>query len=283
MAFIFKKKIFAVMIIAILFSASLLFREEVSRLLSFKDNTPVSSSLRPHISVKPEETIVTPPTLQPSSPKQKEDIVVLPLPVSYTGRDPEEVRPVPDEVKLFTEDQKNQLYSSIKAHGQLVKTNPAYFFGWIQIGILKKTIGDFDGAMDAWEYAGVIEPKNSISFANLGELYWRYLHQYSKSEANLKISIQHKSDDVQTYVTLAELYHYSYKEKYDIADDVLIEGLKANPGSGTLMRRLAYLYEQRQEWSLALGWWEKVLVSAPDDEEVKNKIKRAKSKLGATP
>lgn len=159
-----------------------------------------------------------------------------------------------------------------------MKTNPFHFNGWIQLGLLKKTIGDFEGARDAWEYAGVIEPLNSLSFANLGELYWRYLHDYLRSEANLKISIKHKSDDLQTYVTLAELYHYSLKEKYDLASQVLLDGLKSNPGDETLTRRLAALYEQRKEYTKSLEWWNKVLEMAPGDAAVLEKIEGLKNK-----
>jgi tetratricopeptide (TPR) repeat protein len=190
----------------------------------------------------------------------------------YKGRNPGEIRPVDEEIKLFTEDQRQQLYQTIQIHANAVAENPRYFNGWIQIGILKKTIGDFEGARDAWEYASVIEPLNSLSFANLGELYWRYLHEYEKSEENLRLSIKHKPDDIQTYLTLSELYHYSVPEKKDQAPDVLREGLGANPRQGTLMRRLAYLHEQRKEYDKALEWWEKILVLSPDDEKVKERI-----------
>ena len=261
---------------------SIFWREEISRLLSFEVPEEVISEPKKEL---PDVPPSPPQVIAPPLNSGKEVGKVSPVPPiatvpSFSGRDPAEVRPVEEEVKLFTEEQKTRLYANIDSLGRTVKTNSTFFDGWIQVGLLKKIIGDFEGARDAWEYAGIIQPKNSLSFSNLGELYWRYLHEYIKSETNFRISIKHKPEDMQNYVSLAELYHYSFKEKAGLADDVLLEGLQNNPGDGTLMRRLAYLYEQRGEWASALSWWEKVLASAPDDEEVKNKINRAKSKLG---
>lgn len=269
-------------LVLLLLGASFLFREDISRLLSFQEKAPAGS-----MPYSDESSL-----LGGEEGNKKESAQVLPTPVKpvisaparpqYTGRDPTEVRPVPDEVRLFTAEQKEQLYATLQTHGRAVKADPEYFNGWIQVGILKKTIGDFEGAGDAWEYAGVIQPLNSLSFANLGELYWRYLHDYPKSEKNFRISIKNKPYDPATYISLAELYHYSMKEKYDLADDVLLEGIAANPQDNpyeSLARRLAYLYEQRKEDAKALDWWKKVLSVAPGDEEVKKDIAELEAKL----
>lgn len=272
-----KKLLFFVVVLFFVLGASVLFRERISGMLSFNRGTiskPIDDK-RDAVFSENEKNQPAPLVLgsfQQQQPSKQS-------PSKYTGRDPGEYRPVPDEVKLFTDSQKAQIKYTLETHAKSVKEIPTYFYGWIQIGLLKKTIGDFEGARDAWEYASVIEPLNSLSFANLGELYWRYLHDYPKSENNLKISIEHKPDDIFTYVSLAELYHYSFTEKKDLADDVLLNGLKANPENDTLMRRLAYLYEQRSEWGNALSWWQKVLEKKPDDKEVIAKISQLKTKL----
>ncbi len=268
----FQKQIALGLIFVALLAVSVIFREKISNFLNFGESpgSPIANTP----SREPEVTLGEEAPTSQKPPAEK----VTP---AYTGRDPEELRPVPEEVKLFTETQKQQLYATLLTHARAVKADPGYFTGWIQLGLLKKTIGDFEGARDAWEYAGIIQPKNSLSFANLGELYWRYLHQYSESEKNLKISLAHKPDDFQTYITLAELYHYSLTAKADLADDVLLDGLKAMPGDQTLMRRLAYLYEQRKEYSLAIQWWEKVLEINPDDQDVIGTISRLRNKLSS--
>lgn len=199
----------------------------------------------------------------------------------YFGRDPGEVRPVPEEVKLFSDEQKTKIYNTIETNGRLVKAHPAYYNGWMLIGILKKTIGDYEGARDAWEYAGMLEPQGSVAFSNLGELYWRYLHDYPKSEANFKVALARRENDPGTYVSLADLYHYSYQEKSALATPTLLRGLEKIPGDQTLMRHLAHLYELEGNITQAIVWWEKVSVASPDDTEVKAEITRLEGKQGS--
>jgi len=273
------------------FAASLFFRSEISRFLSFGfKGAPGETRNLKDTSLGEEKSsqgFLDTPAVEPAGedksaiPATKTVSSKRPSAPPYVGRNPAEIRPVPEEVKLFTQTQLEQLYSTIKTHAKAVLADPKYFEGWIQVGILKKTIGDFEGARDAWEYAGVIEPLNSLSFANLGELYWRYLGQYQKAEENFRTSIKHKPDDVFNYVSLAELFHYSLKEKADQAPQVLLDGIAANPNdAGTLSRRLAYLYEQRQEFAKALEWWQKILEKNPEDQEVVNKVDKLKIKTG---
>lgn len=264
-------------IIIVLGGGAVFFRDDISRLLQFEEDgvkvvSPGIPAEAPEKNGVPDAGVYVP---VPEKPRGNSNTPAIP---SYTGRDPAEIRPIPEEVKLFTEDQKTRLYARLDELGRAVKADPSFFKGWIDLGLFKKTIGDFEGARDAWEYAGVIQPLNSISFSNLGELYWRYLHLYPESEKNFETAIRHKPDDIQNYVSLAELYHYSFTEKFDEADDVLLRGLSLNPGDDWLTRRLAYLYEQRGEIVKAIEWWEKVLAQNPEDEGVKQRIEKLKDK-----
>ncbi len=283
------RTIFIGVALLLLAGAGVWYRDDVSRLLSFErtpgrnapdatGTAPIGTDIASPAPVLSSRSTPTSPTVPAESPVGSR---TQSLPAAYTGRDPQEVRPIDDEVRLFTEAQKNKIYQSIRENGSAVKENPGFFTGWIQLGVMKKTIGDFEGARDAWEYASVIQQKNSLSYANLGELYWRYLREYPKSEKNFRTSIANKPEDEATYVSLAELYHYSMPEKYNAAPGALLEGLIAIPENGTLMRRLAYLYEQRKDYAAALEWWRKIAEKNLDDSEVSGKIKILETKLAA--
>lgn len=278
----YNKKLFIGFFAVLLLGILLIFRKQISGLLVFDFK---SAENPPAVLVVKEEAKIGEVLPTPiSTPIPRYVPLASKVPPLYTGRDPAEIRPVPDEVKLFTEEQKQQLYSAIRTHANAVKANPTYFNGWIQVGILKKTIGDFEGARDAWEYASLIEPFNSLSFANLGELYWRYLPDYPKAEENLKISIKHKSNDFQTWLTLADLYHYSLKEKADQAAKVLLDGISVNennlPVKVNLMKGLARLYARQSEPAKAVEWWQKVLDVEPGNTEVAATIEALKKKIG---
>src|SRR3990167_226615 len=134
-----------------------------------------------------------------------------PLP-KYTGRDIREIRMVPEEVKLFTEDQKDKIRQRILDAAGSIDVNPDVLDPWLQLGLYKKIIGDYYGARDAWEYASLIRPQNVVSFKNLGELYWRYMPDFLKAETNLRIAIANEPKLIDSYITLSEVYRYSYKE-----------------------------------------------------------------------
>lgn len=272
------KKIVLGILIVLAAVFSLVFRDQISQMLLVGESNPPVTKIP--VQVAPSDTSTSGEIVQkPPQPAASEPQKTPPV---YTGREPGEINPLPEEIKLFSQEQLRQIYSRIAQIAGIVKSTPSFFEGWINLGIYKKVIGDFAGARDAWEYASLIEPLNSSSFANLGELYWRYIHDYPKSETNFRTSLKHKPDPL-VYVSLAELYHYSFKEKYDLADDVLLEGLKIDPNSETLLRRLAYLYEQREEYKEALKWWDEVRQDVPDDKVVLEKIEQLKKKIEAGP
>jgi tetratricopeptide (TPR) repeat protein len=273
-------------VIVLLLIGAIFFRADVSRILSFGPSKPYEGNSG-QVSSEAEsnsQRIEEGTTFDGSQddPVEYEDIPTTPISIQippYAGRDPSEIRPIPDEIKLFTEEQLQKIYSTIGTHASAVKEQPRFFNGWIQIGVLKKVIGDFQGARDAWEYAGVIEPLNSLSFANLGELYWRYLHEYERSEQSFRTAIKHKPEDPLIYISLSELYSYSYKEKENLADEVLFEGLSVIPDDVNLMKSLAYLYERQKKYVDSLEWWEKVLEREPNNVSVAETIKTLKEKL----
>lgn len=224
------------------------------------------------------EGVGTPaPSLPAPSPSR--GAAAVKKPPSYKGRHPQEVRPVPEEVKLFSDDQKKKIYVAIENFGQSVLENSDFLRGWLQLGLYKKVIGDFEGARDAWEYASIIRPLNSVSFANLGELYWRYIADYPKSERNFRTALKNKPDDMGVYVSLSDLYFYSYKEKAELADDILLEGLAKNSSNTDLMKHLATLYERRREYAKAVEWWQKALDQDPQNTSIIGSIDQLKKKM----
>lgn len=210
---------------------------------------------------------------QSDTGRQAQIKTTLPL---YTGRDPREVNPSPDAIKLFDEKAKNQMYADIRLYGQTVKENPEYVSGWLQVGLLKKVIGDYVGTQDAWEYAARVRPTEATTFKNLGELYWHYLPDYPRSEKNFRKAIENKPDDPTTYVSLSELYRFSYKEKVSMALTILFEGLKTNPDNSTLVKAIADFYGEQGNNEKALEWWQKALQLDPSNSSIKQTIEDLK-------
>ncbi len=127
----------------------------------------------------------------------------------------------------MSNESKLRLITEIKSAVAVLKEDYDRLEGWLNLGIYRKQAGDYEGAKEAWEFATLIRPKNPIAFHNLGDLYWMYLKNYPLAETYFKKAIEIDPKIPLFYSKLHELYRYSYKEKADLADDILRQGIKA--------------------------------------------------------
>jgi tetratricopeptide (TPR) repeat protein len=126
------------------------------------------------------------------------------------------------------EDAKKIALEKIKDLSDKLKENPDLFNYWLELGVYRKMINDYEGAKEAWEYAGVIRPKNSISFNNLGDLYGYYLKDQKKAEDNFLRAVENGTDKIFIYRNLYEFYRYVLKDN-EKSRQILEKGIRLNP------------------------------------------------------
>ena len=273
------KRITIALAFAFILLLSVVFRSKIGQFISLQGSEQGGEQVQKNSPLPSSSPASTPGASQAPIVSSMPRPVPSQFPV-YKGRPVEEVRADPEEVKLFSESQKQDMYRALQNFGKSVRENPDTFNSWIQLGLLKKVIGDYEGARDAWEYAGVIRPQNDISFANLGELYWHYLHDFNRSESNFKTAIKNNPNDPGTYASLSDVYFYSLKSKANLAEDILFQGIAVNPKSINLLKKLANLYERQGEYAKAIEQWQKVLAQDPHDQNIAAAIEALKKKLG---
>lgn len=138
---------------------------------------------------------------------------------------------------------------------------------WIALGLARKAFEDYEGAMEAWEFASVIRPQNSLSFANLGFLYGSYLKDYVRAEKNYLRAIANDVHDVSAYNNLVDLYWYSIPEKRVNIPKLLVGGLNENTDKehrAPLLARLALYYRDNKEYAKAVDVMEEIVVLLPE-------------------
>ncbi|NOY35627.1 MAG: hypothetical protein GXP44_01755 [bacterium] len=128
----------------------------------------------------------------------------------------------PKAAKLVTE-KINKLVSDLKA-------NPDSMDSLLALGIYRKMIKDYEGAAEAWEYAGKIYPKNPTPFNNLGDLYAHFLKDKKKAEKNFLKAIENGPDELYIYRSTYEFYRFVMKDDAK-AKEILREALKVKPDS----------------------------------------------------
>ncbi len=166
---------------------------------------------------------------------------------------------------------KSDIEKQIKENTEVLRGNYDNLIPWISLGQLRKVIGDYEGARDAFEFASLIRPENTISFHNLGDLYGSYLKDFSKAERNYFAAIENDSANVNAYLNLADLYWYE-GDKNKI-DDLLIAGIKINSkieDKLPLLARLAKYYAESGDSENAIKYYREIIALDPSNAAVIN-------------
>lgn len=134
-----------------------------------------------------------------------------------------------------------QIQTKVAAAVEALSQKTNDFGAWINLGTLRKMVGDYKGAAEAWEYVSKIYPTQPTSFSNLGDLYMSYLHDNAKAETNYLTAIKNYPAGADAYRALAELYQSGFRGG-SAAEDILKKGIKAAPQAIDLQVLLARYY-----------------------------------------
>ncbi|OGZ99524.1 MAG: hypothetical protein A3D57_00700 [Candidatus Sungbacteria bacterium RIFCSPHIGHO2_02_FULL_46_12] len=217
------------------------------------------------------------------------DISPAPAPVKkapslpkYKGEAVEIVKEDQSVTASYPEETKKTKKRELLELAQKLAKNPNDLDNWLQVGVIKKFFGDYNGARDAWEYVNIIRPSNSVSFFNLGGLYALYLRDYPKAEANYKMAIKNSPLDAMYYTALSDLYRNSMPENAGKVLDVMNQGLAVNPDDTGLLVYVAGYYRDTKDYARAIEAYQKVLLQDPSNEAIKNAIEDLKKAMGST-
>ena len=165
----------------------------------------------------------------------------------------------------------------VRAKEQVLSSPDGFNFqGVLEIGLIKKNVGDYEGARDAWEYLGKKRPKNSISFGNLGDLYANFLNDPRRAEEAYRKAIENDPQDINYYIGLSDVYRYLLPDEKEKAEEVLLEGISQNGDDTTLLNYLAGYYRDEGMVEQAIEYYEKSLAKEPGNEAVQRELDRLK-------
>lgn len=134
------------------------------------------------------------------------------------------------ELKIPDLDRPGKTSAEIQKISKILKGNYDYPQGWLQLGILRKQIGDYDGAIEAWNFAGVIRPNIATSFLNLADLYAYYLKDRPKAEKSFHEAIKAEPQNGFAYYQTANFYRDMLQDEGG-ARKILEQGISAGADS----------------------------------------------------
>ncbi len=114
-----------------------------------------------------------------------------------------------------------------------LKKDPSVLNDWLQLGVDRKIIGDYQGAVLDWNFAGRLTPSDGVSFENLANLYGYYLKDNTKAEANYAQAIKVAPDQTFNYFNAVAFYR-DVENNLVKARTIAQQGVSANPSSQEL-------------------------------------------------
>lgn len=153
------------------------------------------------------------------------------------------IKPIPDldrEIVFgddFSEEAQQIMINEIDGLAQELKNDPTVFSNWLYLGLSRKSIGDYDGAKQAWEYAKLLDTSNFVVRGNLGDLYAYYLRDNTKAEENYLKALELGPSQVYLYYKTAEFYR-DFLLDTQKAKEIVQTGLLKNPNNPELQSLL---------------------------------------------
>lgn len=125
-----------------------------------------------------------------------------------------------DEAKKIYIDKINEIVD-------VLKEDPTELGYWMDLGIYRKAIGDYEGAAEVWVYVGGSTQKYSVAYNNLGDLYGYYIKDYEKAEMYFKKALEATPNRAYVYRSMFEFYHNVLKDDAK-AREILQKGIDLN-------------------------------------------------------
>ena len=151
-----------------------------------------------------------------------------------------------------------------------LKSLPASSIHWLELGLLRKLIGDYEGAILAFEYASKLNPNDYLLYSNIGNIYHYYLKNYPLAEKYLKLAIEKGGASYPaTYKDLYDLYDLSYKVEnpatISAAEITLLDGIAVHKDNYELIYALGDHYRKTNQKAKAKDYLTQALKIAQKD------------------
>lgn len=146
-------------------------------------------------------------------------------------------RPIIVTSSSLSESDKKIVRTMLERQIALLRAEPNRVDLWLQLGVNRKVAGDYEGAIEAWEYVAQTAPKDisATAHGNLGDLYMYFLKDYAKADTRFTQAITLNPNVVEYYRALFYLYKDIFKDTVK-ARAILKRGLEANPNNADLLR-----------------------------------------------
>jgi tetratricopeptide (TPR) repeat protein len=157
--------------------------------------------------------------------------------------DPSELIVFEVKKEPFSEFQKERAFDRFNNAKNIIEQNgddylsDDNYYAWLEIASVQKLIGDYDRAAQLWKWFNQAYAFNSISPANLGDLYKSFVIDKEESEKYYLMAVDRDTKDFQIYYGLYELYRYRFEDS-EKALQILYDGFENNQDDANFVNEL---------------------------------------------
>lgn len=138
----------------------------------------------------------------------------------------------------FTQEAKDLYVKNVTEVKEKLQLDPLDATAWFDLAIYYRMVGDYDGAVQVWEYISNSNPSEAISLHNLGEHYFHEAKDFPKAEGYYLKSIAAAPDLLANYTDMHEMYKYVYKQNTSAAVDILVKGIENSKGGNAAQLKI---------------------------------------------
>lgn len=156
----------------------------------------------------------------------------------------------------------------------LYEENPNIWEAWIAIGNLKSLLGDYTGAIAAYQKSIELQGNNVLGYRNIAEVYNTHLKDYEKAASYYRLALNNNFLDSDLYIALAQVYDLGLKQDAK-AEQVYLEGLGKTQGHPDIFIRLVRFYKDNGNVDKYKEYARKLIEANPGNSAYKEAFKDA--------
>jgi len=145
---------------------------------------------------------------------------------------------------------------SIELHERILEEDPYSYLAWYNLGAAYAYFGNYAGAIEAYEYAFIINEKFEYAYRDCAEICFE-LRNYQKALECYQDSLLHFDPDDDIFLRIGQCYQHL--GNYVIAKTFFEKAGQLDPYNDEVWYHTAECYAQEEQWHKAIGFYKKAI------------------------
>ncbi|MDX1940492.1 MAG: tetratricopeptide repeat protein [Saprospiraceae bacterium] len=166
---------------------------------------------------------------------------------------------------------------SIKLHREILDIDPYSYLAWYNLGHAQAYLGNYEEAIEAYEYAYIINQKFEFAYRDCAELCFE-IKKYLKALNCYTELSEHVDTDSDVYFCIGQCYQQL--KDYNAARSYYTQTLQADPLNDEVLYFIGECYAEEGKWKSALRYYKRAIRIEDAREEYYAAIGEAYFELG---